>query len=50
MENELLNNLKMISQTARDFAEINIRPNIMDWDEAQTFPIDLFHKLVFLHL
>ena len=45
MENELLNNLKMISQTARDFAEINIRPNIMDWDEAQTFPIDLFHKL-----
>ena len=45
MENDLLNNLEMISQTARDFAEINIRPNIMDWDENQTFPIDLFHKL-----
>ena len=45
MKNELLNNLEMISQTARDFAEINIRPNIMDWDENQTFPIDLFHKL-----
>jgi len=45
METELLNNIKMIAQTARDFAEIHIRPNIMDWDENQTFPIDLFHKL-----
>lgn len=35
----------MIAQSIRDFAEINIRPYIMDWDEAQTFPISLFKKL-----
>ncbi len=29
----------------RDFAEKNIRPNIMDWDESQTFPVELFKKL-----
>lgn len=37
--------LKMIAETARDFAEKNIRPHIMEWDEAQIFPIDLFHQL-----
>ena len=36
---------KMIAQSIRDFAEINIRPYIMEWDEAQTFPIPLFNKL-----
>ncbi|WP_338408294.1 acyl-CoA dehydrogenase family protein [uncultured Flavobacterium sp.] len=35
----------MIAQSIRDFAEINIRPYIMEWDEAQTFPIPLFKKL-----
>jgi hypothetical protein len=35
----------MIAQSIRDFAEKNIRPYIMDWDEAQTFPIPLFKKL-----
>jgi len=29
----------------RDFAEKNIRPNIMEWDEAQHFPIELFKQL-----
>lgn len=37
--------LKMIAETARDFAEKNIRPHIMEWDESQIFPIDLFHQL-----
>lgn len=36
---------KMIAQSIRDFAETNIRPHIMEWDEAQTFPIELFKKL-----
>ena len=36
---------KMIAQSIRDFAEKNIRPHIMEWDEAQTFPIPLFKKL-----
>ena len=35
----------MIAQSIRDFAEINIRPFIMKWDEAQIFPIPLFKKL-----
>ena len=35
----------MIAQSIRDFAEKNIRPFIMEWDEAQTFPIPLFKKL-----
>lgn len=35
----------MIAQSIKDFAEKNIRPNIMDWDEAQIFPVDLFKKL-----
>ncbi|HLV46533.1 MAG TPA: acyl-CoA dehydrogenase family protein [Flavobacterium sp.] len=36
---------KMIAQSIRDFAEQHIRPNIMDWDESQTFPVELFRKL-----
>lgn len=36
---------KMIAQSIRDFAETNIRPYIMEWDEAQTFPVELFKKL-----
>ena len=39
------NDLKMIAETARDFAEKKIRPHIMEWDESQTFPKDLFHEL-----
>ncbi|HEY0046558.1 MAG TPA: acyl-CoA dehydrogenase family protein, partial [Flavobacterium sp.] len=35
----------MIAQSIRDFAEQHIRPNIMDWDESQTFPVPLFKKL-----
>lgn len=35
----------MIAQSIRDFAEKNIRPYIMEWDEAQIFPIPLLKKL-----
>ncbi|HJY11754.1 MAG TPA: acyl-CoA dehydrogenase family protein [Flavobacterium sp.] len=35
----------MIAQSIKDFAEKNIRPNIMEWDEAQIFPVPLFKKL-----
>lgn len=35
----------MIAQSIRDFAEKNIRPYIMEWDEAQILPIPLFKKL-----
>jgi alkylation response protein AidB-like acyl-CoA dehydrogenase len=35
----------MISQMVRDFAEKEIRPNVMHWDETQIFPKELFHKM-----
>lgn len=38
-------NLQMIAQSARDFAETYIRPHVMEWDEAQHFPKDLFHQM-----
>lgn len=36
---------KMIAETVRDFCEQHIRPNIMEWDEAQTFPVETMKKL-----
>ena len=38
-------NEEMITQMVRDFAEKEIRPNIMKWDEPQHFPVDLFKKM-----
>lgn len=35
---------KIIAESARDFAEKYIRPHVMEWDEAQTFPVDVFKK------
>lgn len=34
-----------IAHSIRDFAKKHIKPFMMDWDEHQTFPTDLFHKL-----
>ncbi|MCX2431190.1 MULTISPECIES: acyl-CoA dehydrogenase family protein [unclassified Pedobacter] len=34
-----------VKAMVRDFAEKNIRPNIMEWDEAQHFPVALFKQL-----
>ena len=33
-----------IAEAAKEFAEKYIRPHIMEWDEAQTFPVSLFKK------
>lgn len=38
-------NQRMISQMVRDFAKKEIEPFMMEWDEAQIFPMDLFKKL-----
>lgn len=35
----------MIEQMVRDFAEKEIRPNVMKWDESQEFPVDVFKKM-----
>jgi alkylation response protein AidB-like acyl-CoA dehydrogenase len=37
--------INLIRQSAKDFAEIHIRPMVMAWDEDQIFPVDLFKKL-----
>jgi len=34
-----------IAEMVRDFANKHIRPSMMEWDESQKFPIDLFHKM-----
>jgi alkylation response protein AidB-like acyl-CoA dehydrogenase len=43
--NMTIENLELIRQSARDFAEAHIRPHVMEWDEVQHFPVDLMHKL-----
>lgn len=45
MNFEPTENQKMIAQTVRDFAEKNIRPHVMDWDESQKFPVEVFKKM-----
>ncbi|MFZ4544043.1 MAG: acyl-CoA dehydrogenase family protein [Saprospiraceae bacterium] len=40
-----IENLQIIEKSAKDFAETHIRPYLMEWDEAQIFPRDLFTKL-----
>ena len=37
--------LEMVRQSAKDFAEKNIRPNVMEWDESQHFPVPLFKEM-----
>ncbi len=34
-----------IKQMVKDFAECEIKPHMMEWDEAQTFPTDVVKKL-----
>ncbi|MDB5227446.1 MAG: acyl-CoA dehydrogenase [Bacteroidota bacterium] len=45
MNFEYSENQNMIAQTVKDFAEKNIRPYVLDWDETQHFPMETMHKL-----
>jgi len=36
---------RQVAQIAHDFAEQAIRPHVMEWDESQFFPRDVFHRL-----
>ncbi|MDB5024229.1 MAG: acdA 2 [Mucilaginibacter sp.] len=38
-------NQQMVGQMAKDFAEKHIKPHVMEWDEVQYFPVELFKKL-----
>lgn len=52
MENNTISSLnfeysetqQLIAQSAKDFAQQYIAPHIMEWDESQTFPIEVFKK------
>ena len=35
---------RMVYEAARDFATQFIKPNVMEWDEAQYFPVEIFDK------
>ena len=38
-------NQRLVSQMIRDFGAREIKPKMMEWDEEQIFPIDLFRKM-----
>jgi alkylation response protein AidB-like acyl-CoA dehydrogenase len=40
----------LLRRSVREFAEAEIRPHVMAWDEAQQFPMDLLPKLADLGL
>jgi alkylation response protein AidB-like acyl-CoA dehydrogenase len=40
----------LLRRTVREFAEAEIRPHVMEWDESQHFPMDLLPKLAALGL
>ena len=50
MHFELNEEQQQIKQSVREFAEAEIAPHVMEWDEAQHFPIELQPKLAELGL
>jgi alkylation response protein AidB-like acyl-CoA dehydrogenase len=38
-------NQKMIAQMIKDFGAREIKPKMMEWDESQEFPVELFKKM-----
>jgi len=42
---DLTDEERAIRESVRDFAETEIRPHVMEWDEAQAFPRSLLDKL-----
>ena len=40
-----VDNLKMIEESAKQFAEQYIRPHVMEWDESQEFPVEVMRKM-----
>ena len=40
-----IENLKLIAQSAHDFAHTYLKPNIMEWDESQYFPIEAMKEM-----
>lgn len=45
MHFELSDEQQQVKRSVREFAEAELRPHVMEWDEAQHFPKELFQKL-----
>ncbi|MBI3004557.1 MAG: acyl-CoA dehydrogenase family protein [Ignavibacteriales bacterium] len=45
MDFRLTEEMKLLRQSARDFAETEIKPGVMKHDEAQEFPMDVVRKM-----
>ena len=45
MDFEIDDITQQVAQTARDFAHKYIRPHVMEWDEPQHFPVEVFKEL-----
>src|SRR5215210_5496684 len=50
MEFELSEEQQQVKWSVREFAEAEIAPHVMEWDEAQHFPVELIPKLAELGL
>jgi alkylation response protein AidB-like acyl-CoA dehydrogenase len=50
MDFELTEEQQQVKMSVREFAEAEIAPHVMEWDEAQHFPIELKPKLAELGL
>jgi alkylation response protein AidB-like acyl-CoA dehydrogenase len=45
MKNHYTEDQQLLIESVRKFAEERIRPNLMEWDEKEIFPKDLFHEM-----
>lgn len=45
MNFELSEITQQVAHTARDFAKQHIRPYVMEWDESQEFPVQVFKEM-----
>ena len=36
---------QQLRKSIREFCEAEIKPHVMEWDESQEFPVDVFRKL-----
>ena len=50
MDFRLTEEQTLLRRSVRDFAETEMRPHVMEWDEAQQFPLSLMAKLASLGL
>ena len=50
MDFRLTDQQELLRRAVREFAEAEMRPHVMEWDESQQFPMDLLPKLADLGL